>query len=517
MIKNLHLKGISPIIGVILIVSVTVALVTLATIIVFDIGNEVNESTESVVDVSESSTGVTATLIRSSDDSIEIRDSEGEIVESITSPGEEYTISEEGDYSIIAITDDGSEEVIRNINVSDTNEEEITNEDVVFGTVSINPEIEGAEVISRNEEGEEIDSTVTNSDGEYEVQAVKNGELNVNVNGITIEDSDFYANKNKIIQDVGSEINIEFDRDNSNDVTVDDETVTINFESDSDNNKLIGNLYQLQAVQDNLSNDYVLVNDIDASETESWNEGAGFEPLGDSDTQFTGTFDGQGYEIEQLTIDRIDNDMIGLFGLNEGTIKNMVVTDINIQGDNDVGGLVGLNDNNVYQSDVEGTINGGSNVGGLVGHNNEGEIQKSYSDSTVEGDSDIGGLVGLMGLFSDEVRIQDSYAMGEVTGDSNVGGLVGRIIQGNVDSSYATSNINNDGDNTGGLVGFNDGEVMDSYWDIESTGQDEDDSDGSEGLNTEDMQGDSAEDNMVGFDFENIWIPIENDYPELQE
>jgi len=51
-------KGISPVIGVILLVAVTVALVALATVIVFDIGSDVNEKSSSSVQTSIGSNGV---------------------------------------------------------------------------------------------------------------------------------------------------------------------------------------------------------------------------------------------------------------------------------------------------------------------------------------------------------------------------------------------------------------------------------------------------------------------------
>ena len=42
----------------------------------------------------------------------------------------------------------------------------------------------------------------------------------------------------------------------------------------------ITNATQLQEMQDDLSAHYVLMNDIDCSDTVNWNSGAGFEPVG---------------------------------------------------------------------------------------------------------------------------------------------------------------------------------------------------------------------------------------------
>ena len=49
-----------------------------------------------------------------------------------------------------------------------------------------------------------------------------------------------------------------------------------------------------------LDGHYVLTQDIEKSETATWNDGKGFEPIGAEDNRFTGTFDGQEYVIPGL-------------------------------------------------------------------------------------------------------------------------------------------------------------------------------------------------------------------------
>ena len=56
----------------------------------------------------------------------------------------------------------------------------------------------------------------------------------------------------------------------------------------------------LQAMQDDLTGSYILMNDIDASATSGWNAGAGFAPVGTSANPFTGTFDGDEHTITDL-------------------------------------------------------------------------------------------------------------------------------------------------------------------------------------------------------------------------
>ncbi|MFZ4702717.1 MAG: filamentous hemagglutinin N-terminal domain-containing protein, partial [Candidatus Methylumidiphilus sp.] len=76
----------------------------------------------------------------------------------------------------------------------------------------------------------------------------------------------------------------------------------------------------LQGLQyvSNLSGNYALGSDIDATPTATWNSGAGFNPIGsgtNSTTSFKGNFDGLGHVISGLTINRpSSNDTVGLFG-----------------------------------------------------------------------------------------------------------------------------------------------------------------------------------------------------------
>jgi len=96
--------------------------------------------------------------------------------------------------------------------------------------------------------------------------------------------------------------------------------------------------YDLDAVRDNLSGNYTLMNDLDsatagydelAGPTANW--GKGWEPIGWQSIEswdgegFNGTFDGQGYEIRDLFINRPDQDLIGLFCGVGGYFKDLGV------------------------------------------------------------------------------------------------------------------------------------------------------------------------------------------------
>ena len=76
----------------------------------------------------------------------------------------------------------------------------------------------------------------------------------------------------------------------------------------------ITNATQLQEMADDLGAHYVLAGDIDCSVTVTWNGGSGFEPVGDSSTRFTGSFNGQDHTITGLYINRPTKYHVGLFG-----------------------------------------------------------------------------------------------------------------------------------------------------------------------------------------------------------
>ncbi|MGM0954254.1 MAG: MBG domain-containing protein, partial [Pseudomonadota bacterium] len=246
----------------------------------------------------------------------------------------------------------------------------------------------------------------------------------------------------------------------------------------------------LQGIRGGLSGNYVLGANIDASDTSGWNSSDGFEPIGDNDNNFEGTFDGLGHTISDLTMDRPRSYYQGLFGYISGAaIRNVGLEGGSVEGDFYVGGLVGFSGLNstVSNSYVTGDVTGYGNVGGLVG-NNQGSslISNSYSAANVEGGgSDVGGLVG----FNRESTVRNSYATGSVTGGQSTGGLMGYNRDAEVRNTYATGLVNEGNADTyvGGLVGLNEnGGVHDSFWDTETTGQNT--SDGGTAKNTAQMR-----------------------------
>jgi uncharacterized repeat protein (TIGR02543 family) len=229
---------------------------------------------------------------------------------------------------------------------------------------------------------------------------------------------------------------------------------------------LIGTADQLNQIRSAYLNKnlyFKLTKNIDLG-TSSYKDN--WSPIGDkSNTPFRGNFDGNGFVITGLTIDKMSSNL-GLFGFtsNESSITNLMLEDVNVTGMNNVGGLVGANRGKISNSSVTGQVYGDEGTGGLVGNNGvtiynpNAIINNCYAEVNVKGAYGAGGLIG-----ENTGIISYSHATGEVKGDYAVGGLVGDN-SGTISYSYATGKMI-DGQSIGGLVGSNstDGTISNSF------------------------------------------------------
>ncbi|MDP3831900.1 MAG: GLUG motif-containing protein, partial [Ignavibacteriaceae bacterium] len=187
----------------------------------------------------------------------------------------------------------------------------------------------------------------------------------------------------------------------------------------------------------------------------------GFSPIGTGSTHFTGSFNGQGFAIDGLYINRATS-YIGLFGsASAATIQNLGVTNINFTGTGNVGGIAGytLTSGTISNCYATGTIAADNDhIGGLVGYNWKANISRCYANVavTVSGSRNYtGGLVGI----NTEATIQDCYSRGAVDGNNYVGGLVGsHTISSLIDKCYSIATVTGTS-NTGGIVGYNNSTV----------------------------------------------------------
>jgi filamentous hemagglutinin family protein len=214
--------------------------------------------------------------------------------------------------------------------------------------------------------------------------------------------------------------------------------------------KLVNSLTDLANVANDLSGNYALGKNIDASATSN----NPFFSIGNANTPFTGQFDGQGNTISSLTVAQVVasefSRLMGMFGVigPRGVVRN-----VDISGTASttplqmavvyMGLLAGINNGTVVRVNTSGTVRtiafgnavDFSIAGGLVG-TNAGSILRSSSSAAVSTGGGLGGLVG-----TNSGLISQSFATGPVDSSGYIaeggGGLVGGN-SGTISQSYAT-------------------------------------------------------------------------------
>lgn len=169
----------------------------------------------------------------------------------------------------------------------------------------------------------------------------------------------------------------------------------------------------------NTEGDYKLTADIDMS-------GVSFTPLPD----FTGSLDGQGHVIRNLTFNNANQDQAALFSTIHGaTIKNL--------------GIEGAN------------IVGNANAAAIVGRACGGTIQSCYvANSYIEGRDHVGSITGDMNV-NDNVGVTISDCLSDArlkTRSYQVGGLVGVTNGGTIQNCYFSGTIDGNESCSAGII-----------------------------------------------------------------
>jgi hypothetical protein len=244
---------------------------------------------------------------------------------------------------------------------------------------------------------------------------------------------------------------------------------------------------QLFLVRNNLSAHYMQVADIDLN-IPAYNSGIGWTPIGSIETPFVGSYNGGGFTISNLIINRPLEKHNGLFGFLVGArIENLRLTKVLIWGGYKVGaisgsafkgteirrvivddahlkveeryagGILGSGDDVlIYQCAFQGSIEKGfyedwNFIGGLSGSitsstTNKGSfIIESFADVTISSNThnSLGGLVGAMWF---NATIENCYSKGKmiISGDY-AGGIVGELRLGakpkRIVNTYTTMRI----------------------------------------------------------------------------
>ncbi|QSE98754.1 GLUG motif-containing protein [Fulvivirga lutea] len=201
-------------------------------------------------------------------------------------------------------------------------------------------------------------------------------------------------------------------------------------------------------LRNRLSSTYVLNNDIDLSAYISENYPTeGWLPI----NNFEGNFNGGGFTISGLKIDRPDVDGIGFFGV-LGNDNNSTAISIEIR-------------NLTIEVAPSEAVRGSTHVGVLLGYANDGlrvtntHVRGANTDSRVEStasgsETELGRSGGLIGEADRSIITLSSSAINVTSAANRIGGLVGMVNTTTIDQCYASGNVSGSSIRIGGLIGF---------------------------------------------------------------
>lgn len=232
---------------------------------------------------------------------------------------------------------------------------------------------------------------------------------------------------------------------------------------------------QLYEVRYNLDKHFIQMKDIDLSSATSeggdyYDNGSGWLPIGDSSNSFTGTYNGNGYSIKGMNINRTSTYSlyVGLFSSVTGCVKNLTIENCSITatasgtyGSVYCGGLSAVmkDDAQIINCSVTGSITTSSTysslVGGIIGNTSGGTVStiKIIKDCSTDltlnvtakassgsGTISTGGLVG----SGDSMEIHNCNSAGtiQVYADKTnyVGGILGKIYNDKLVMDWCSNN-----------------------------------------------------------------------------
>ena len=225
-----------------------------------------------------------------------------------------------------------------------------------------------------------------------------------------------------------------------------------------------GNTYEGQYV-------YLLEN-IDL-ENQEWDV-IGSYADGTTRNAFSGIFEGNNRTINGLNISK-NQDYLGLFAYNTGTIRDIILESGNISGVSRIGGIVSVSVGtieNCHNNGVNITATGKTDetnvlIGGIV-YSSEKDI--SYCSNSANLKSESGGYVaGIATLVGNSSKVSNCYNVGDIQGGYNVGGISAQANENTtIEQCYNMGNIigtgkNQSGTFSGGIVGASHGKIINCY------------------------------------------------------
>ena len=145
---------------------------------------------------------------------------------------------------------------------------------------------------------------------------------------------------------------------------------------------------------------------------------------------YSGTFDGKGHTIKNLSIDNSSANFVGLFGyVLGGTIRNLTVSG-SVKGSGHTGGIAGGADGGTFENCanlcvVQSDSTEGGTTGGIIGFALNMDyvliVRDCYNVGSITG-RHAGGIIGQCSWHE---TISNCYNAGTVTGTASVGAIIG--------------------------------------------------------------------------------------------
>ena len=194
---------------------------------------------------------------------------------------------------------------------------------------------------------------------------------------------------------------------------------------------------QFDQIRNYRNRHFRLMNDLDFSGFLR-EDGQSWWPIGEwgsgdhAPERFSGSFDGNGYTIRNLSVERKAHDL-SIFGVTDGAeIRNLKIEHCRIVGEGRLGVLTAATFSSkiecidVIDSRCENRLSDhGSNAGGITGPLYQSAVGKCSMRGGFVYAKDCAG--GISSSMSEDSRIIDCFSDGAVQGDTNVGGIVGKI------------------------------------------------------------------------------------------
>ncbi len=281
---------------------------------------------------------------------------------------------------------------------------------------------------------------------------------------------------------------------------------------------------------------FIQVADIDATETEIWNEGEGFHPIGvtynanPDYTRLYANYDGQGYCINNLTINNPTFIIRSFFGyLKNSSIRNLNLVNISYYGTTS-GMVVRAIDSEIINCSVSGNINeGGWGHHGFIGSSYSSSISKCFANVNItvtepQNSVTLNGFAS--GLYN--TQVDNCYSRGnlilENANYTSVHSFVSDVSQSSINNCYTTTRVVSSSSTI--LSGWmSESEVNNFFWDTQTVNTTNVNGtvensvlENVTGYTTEEMK-DSATYIQNGWDFEEVWSidpEINDGYPFLQ-